>query len=259
MVTKIVDIVPGQATTSSCSMQQKNENTFVIHCRKKVYVSTNGVEGNYSKLTPLKIPVKVNPYGKLKVGSSSTFEDDGDLYFVTTRLQKKVPGKNGYRKRFAYIYKLSSDWETVDESEKEISWLWDGFEAPYIVKKDDWYYIFASGCQGWRQSFTRYRRAKKLKDLKKAKDEFVAMNPNPYGVHSMKSQFNFFAEFEEGKWLFGGRRHPDEDPKSWDLSKGKFIMVPATFQNGTPNVHWKLAFDWKTYDYDNPHNDAFSY
>ena len=244
-------------TSSSCNINQRYDDpyTVIVHCRKQMFISHNGVEGDYSRHL-LNIKSNEEGRGRLKVGGSSMFRENDDLYLVTSRLQKKwIDGK---RPRWQYIYKLNSTWTGIEKDNPAIvSWLWDGFEAPYIAKKDDWYYLFASRTQSWKQSTTWYRRAKSLELLATAIDSEVVMHPaNTPAIQSMGSQFCFLQQFDDGKWLFGGRRHPAESPENFAYKYGKYVMAPATFIDGTPHVYWKYYFDWTTYDYTNPDFDT---
>ena len=258
MVKKIVD--SDGATTSSCNINQRDDDpdTFFVHCRARVYISYNGVEGDYNPAAPLDIKGYENGRGRLNIGSSSIFRDDGDAYFVTSRFEKVNPKKEvgHHPSRWMYIYKLNSAWTGIDNS-TTISWLWQHQESPQIVKNGGWYYIFASGTNGWRQSPTYYRRATSLEGLATAPTWWVGMHPafTP-AVQSMGSQFTFFMEIDDGKWIFVGRRHPVEAPEHFAQNYGKFVIAPAKFSaEGFPHVYWKQSFDWTTYDYNNPRND----
>jgi len=78
----------------------------------------------------------------------------------------------------------------------------------------------------------------------------------------MGTQFRFLFEIKPGKWIFGGSRHPDEDPDHFDAKFGRYVMVPAQFINGVPTIYWKRQFDWNTYDYSSgdfdPHNSTLN-
>lgn len=247
--------VGGGESSASCGINQRgsdSSNTVMIHCRKKVFISHNGPEGNYAQLSDLDIPTSYPDRGELKVGGSSMFLEDGDLYFITTRLEKATQSP---RSRFAYIYKLNNDWTGLAQNDDGIvaTWLWNGRESPYITKKDGWYYIFVSQTKGWKQSKTFYKRSKSMKSLPSATEHEVIMHPhNTKNIESMGSQFCFFQEFDDGKWMFGGRRHPEEAPELFAQEYGKHVMVPANFINGTPHVYWKYEFDWTLYDYNAP-------
>lgn len=250
----------GTQTSSSCSIYQKqiDSDTVFIFCRKKVFVSDSGPEGNYTQLAHLDVPFSHSGHGRMKNGASSMFEENGEMFYVTTRLQTENPANN----RFAYIYKLNSNWTALSSEGNPIIATWPSNfrEAPFIAKQDDWYYVFMSETHGWDQSITHYRRAKSMVELPSAKEEEVVMHPaNTAGVKSMGSQFCFFQEFDDGKWMFGGRRHPSEAPEvfAWDF--GKHVMTPATFVDGVPHVYWKYQFNWTQYDYDSPEYDAHDY
>ena len=78
-------------TSSSCNINQRYDdpNTVIVHCRKQMFISHNGVEGDYSRH---KLDIKWNEEGRgrLKIGTSSMFRENDDLYLVNSRLQKKM-------------------------------------------------------------------------------------------------------------------------------------------------------------------------
>ena len=159
------------------------------------------MEGNYT-MDSMNFPKPTD--GVLKFGGSSIYREDNDLYLVTARVH--VPEGNGERKRWATIYKLNSTWTGVDEDSPAITWIWPHFESPMVTKRDGWYYIFASRTRGWKQSATYYRKARSLEGLAGVADSEVVMHPaNTPEIRSMGSQFCFFQEFDDGKWIFGGR------------------------------------------------------
>ena len=246
----------GGTTSSSCAINQKSSDIIIIYCRKKVFKSEDGPEGTYTQLSDLNIPSSHPGQGEMKVGGSSTFKEaNGDMFFVTTRLQKDGDD----RQRFAYIYKLNSDWTALNSENDgiEATWLSNKREAPHITKQDGWYYMFFSQTKGWKQSITFYKRASTLKGLADADlvELEVVMHPsNSDNIKSMASQFCFFQDFGDGKWMFGGRRHPTEAPESFEWEYGEHVMTPANFIDGIPHVYWKYEFDLTTYDFTSTNN-----
>ena len=61
----------------------------MIHCRKKVFQSDDGPEGMYRQLPDLNIPRNHTGHGKMKVGTASLYEEDGGLYFISSRAKKQ--------------------------------------------------------------------------------------------------------------------------------------------------------------------------
>lgn len=155
-----------------------------------------------------------------------------------------------------YIYKLNSTLTGMDEDTPPISWHWQYNESPDIAKKDGMYYMLASQTVGWSQSSTYFRRANTLQGLATAQDEQVVMHPaDSQTIKSMGSQFCFLQEFDDGKWIFGGRRHPVEAQEEFATDYGHYVMTPLKFINGVPHVFWKYTFDWTKYNYNVPNHD----
>ena len=250
--------VGGGESSSNCGIHQKGDSDKVlVICRRKIFISHNGPEGDYTELPPLDIPESYPERGAMKVGGSSTYEEDGDLYFISSRVEKDVPAP---RNRYTYIYKLNSEWTGLSKDNEGIvaSWLWNHIESPSIAKKDGFYYVFVSQTKGWKQSRTFYKRSESMVSLPDAAEQEVVMHPaNTKYMQSMDSQFCFFQEFGDGKWMFGGRRHPEEAPEYFSLEHGKHVMVPANFEEGVPHVYWKLEFDWSSYDYTSGNFDPY--
>lgn len=256
-VKKVHDFTPkSYETSSSCEISQRydDSNIIILHCRTKMFISYNGILGNYT-MNKLDIPRPGDGSRNYTFGGSSTYREDNDLYLVTSRQTRLDEGKNI---RSAYIYKLNSTWTGLDKDTPALTWVWNHRESPMVTKRDSMYYVFASRTKKWDQSTTHYRMAGSLEGLADAIDSEVVMHPaNTPEIKSMKSQFCFFQEFGEGKWMFGGRRHPLEAPGIHPLKYGKHVMAPATFIDGVPHVYWKSSFDWTTYDYTNPNNDSY--
>ena len=166
----MVDLTEGvDATTSNCNIHQRKDadNVFFVHCRKHIYRSVTGIEGTYEEVLPiLNIPNQEFEFGPLKVGNTAFFLDDTDgvMYAATTRIQKPSDDNASIkRKRYFFIYKLNDSWTALDDSNTTSPivtwWEWQHYEAPYIIKRKGWYYLFVSQTQGWKQSRTNYRKA----------------------------------------------------------------------------------------------------
>lgn len=235
-------------TSASCTINFHDvNNTTLIHCRKLVYVSYDGPEGDYSQFPDLDIPKDEGELGNLKVGTSTIYQEGDDLYMAISRIQVFDDGR--YGKRYMFIYQLDSSWTQINRT--VVQWQLDFREAPRIVKASDGsYYLFTSVTKGWRQSKTYYARADSLESLPFAPQEEVVMHPdNTDAIQSMGTQFCSIQEFSPGKWLFMGRRHPRESNEDFWWKYGKHVMTPARFIDGKPHVYWKYKFDWKQYNY----------
>lgn len=167
---------------------------------------------------------------------------------------------------------LSSDSEIV-------SFEWESRESPWMIKRNNTYYIFVSQTHGWKQSKTFFKRSNTMTGLKDAMEENVIMHPHDtIHIMSMGSQFRFVMEMKDiispkdqhdnsntdtnndtdhndskieiERWIFGGDRYPNEAPEYWDCKYGRHVIVPMTFIDGIPNVYWKKEFDWMEYKYD---------
>ncbi|VEU39635.1 unnamed protein product [Pseudo-nitzschia multistriata] len=246
----------------SCAMNKHPSGKIYLHCRRLICISEakDGPEGPYKCDDELDVP-NFHPKSDgntRKVGGSSTFRkgNTGDLYFVTSRAERKKGGN-----RFAFIYKLSSDWKSIDR--EAASWEYNGRESPYVVEDNNKFYVFTSRTARWKYSRTHYKKADSLKGLETAKEFYVDMWPpdNPK-IQSMGTQFTYIQKFGDGKWMFGGRRHPEEDPCNFGEKWGSLVMTPFEFKGGTPTVYWRNSFDWLgeasiTSTYDNHPRDSY--
>lgn len=164
--------------------------------------------------------------------------------------------------RTAFIYKLDTSWTTFAPNHSTVAtWNWPNREGYEIIKKGRWYYFFASQTAGFQQSRTWYRRASRsLSKLANASDKEVIFHPqNTSNIKSMGTQFRIMMKVDHGKWLFGGSRHPEEDPSSFDPKYGRNIFVPVRFIHRVPNVFWKSQFNWETYQYNSREYDEHSH
>lgn len=147
------------------------------------------------------------------------------------------------------IYKFDSIWRSL--TEVVTVWSWIGREAYDMIKNGEYFYLFASQTARWRQSRTFFLRSTTMEGFLNATEEEVVMNPMwTNEIQSMGSQFRTMVEVENGKWLFGGGRHPDEDPVNWDYRYGRYLFAPLQF--GSDNIicaYWLKEFDWKAYIY----------
>lgn len=234
-------------TTANCQIHKHPVlNTYVIHCKGRNFlVSTNGLDGEFQKV----IPKPRDPSYLVREGwnwgaNSAFLDDDGSMYMVASR--KKSP-----ESRTSFIYRLRSDWLDFHETDPiVVQFPWRNREALSLLKTDGWYYLLASGTRGWRPSPTRWKRSRTIVGLKDAKESEVVMHSGDDDFDSMGCQFRFLMEIEKGKWIFGGSRHPDEDPTDFDATKGREVFCPMRFIDGVPHVYWKYKFQWDTYDYD---------
>lgn len=235
-----------------------DQKSVYLHCRNLVCVSTNGPEGTYNCSYKLNMPnfyPKDDPTTR-KVGGSNTFyDDDGSLYFVTSRVQRMKGGN-----RYTFIYKFKeNDWTQIYE-EPVASWHYDHRESPYLVKtkigNKAKYFVFTSRTARWRNSVTTYLESDSLEGFsnkKKDDDEkVVVMHPaDTDDIQSMGTQFGFIQNFGDDKWVFSGRRHPTEDPCNFLAEYGSHVMTSFQFDNvGVPHVYWKEYFDWQSTGYD---------
>jgi len=259
-VKKVHDFSPGtNLTSSTCEIIQRfdDPNIIIIHCRFKVFISYTGIKGKYT-MNVLDLPEPPPTDGSIiRFGGSSTYQEGKDLYMIASRARVALDGNHT---RSMYIYKMNSNWTDFDRDSDPISWSWSSFEAPMVTKMGKWYYIFASKTRGWRDSRTYYRIARSLEGLADVKTSEVVMHPsNTEEIKSMGTQFCFFQRFGNGKWMFGGRRHPSEAPELFAKQYGKNVMVPARFIKNVPHVYWKYSFNWRKYDYKNPSSDKHTH
>ena len=183
-------------------------------------------------------------------GNTNMFAKRGKMYMSVTRCKKSKGKCTTYRK--AFIYRLNDSWTNfADENVVVAEWYWPNREAFHVVKRNRRWFIFASETQRWRQSKTWYRVSRGLTGLATAPDREVVMHPSDTeGIKSMGTQFRFMQRVGRRKWVFGGSRHPHEDPDNFDRKYGIHVIVPMKFKGGIPHVYWKETFDLNTYDYD---------
>lgn len=246
-------IILEHTTTSSCNINQHENGNVFIHCRRDIFVSKNGVEGDYMQLPSLTNNVGSEDEMSRKFGGSSTFVDEGKMYIISSRMNTFT------RDRDIFLYRLNDSWTDWHPDERlVVTFPGIGRESPDIVKTDNGYYYFASETHGWGDSKTFYRKAQSLVGLSNAIEREVTFLPgNTETIESHGSQFCSVNRLEGNKWIFQGRRHPVEDPSSWDKTYGMFVVAPLKFKNGVPTVYWKREFDVETFDYDsdNPSYD----
>ena len=227
--------------------------------------------GRYDLLPIPNDPSNITNY---TAGGQSTFQHNHTLYLVITRSQHHAP-----QSRKLFIYKLNPSWTKFDSSSSSntntttpiiAQFPWHGRESPWIIYRQNLFYLFSSQTHGWQQSKTFYRCASTLEGLQYSNEYPVIMHPrNTKTVESMGSQFRFIIpappplsknsttiasivdnNLLNERWIFGGDRYPVEAPQYWNESYGRHVMVPMTFIDHVPHVYWKKDFDWSTYDYD---------
>lgn len=190
-----------EGVTASCNINKHENGNVFIHCRRQIFVSTNGVEGDYVELPALSNKIGTENERNRNFGGSSTFVDEGKMYIITSRMNSHT------RDRDIFLYRLNDSWTDWHPDERLIA-TWPGRrrESPDIVKTDSGYYYFASETHGWRDSTTFYRQAESLVGLSTAAEHEVNFLPhNTDTIQSHGSQFCSINRLEENKWIFQGR------------------------------------------------------
>jgi len=235
----------------NCQINQNRlKNTTHVLCKNRNwYVSENGINGTFRTLIKPTDPSNLPAY---KFGGTSFFQDAGDMYEVVSRCDHSS-GKCNSGTRKVFVYRLNEEWTDYQQSINVLAAWWPCVrrEAPFIFRQEGVFYVASSQTAGWRDSYTKFRRATTLAGLADANDEEVVMLPSPTSnkIKSMGSQFRFFIEVGPGKWLFGGNRYPDNDSEEWDGKYGRYVMTPVRFISGVPHVYWKEQFQWDSYNY----------
>mmetsp|Transcript_433 Transcript_433/g.723 ORF Transcript_433/g.723 Transcript_433/m.723 type:complete len:425 (-) Transcript_433:616-1890(-) len=250
---------PGNVSSSNCRIH-KHPTTIqiLVHCSsRKIVISDDGIDGEFKLHEMSDDPSGYKERG-WKWGSGTVFQDDSDMYMAVSWCDKP-DGSCMATTRRGLIYKLNSNWTDFDETDPIVSdFVWPHREAYDMFKKGNWYYLAASETQRWRQSRSWYKRSLTIKGLQDAKEKQMVMHlSNDENVLSMGTQFRTLIRAGSGKWLFGGSRHPDEDPQNFDPKHGRFIFVPVKFIRGVPHVFWKSKFNWDTYSYETPDHDPY--
>ena len=234
--------------------QHPSQKTYHILCKNRShFVSDDGILGNYRLLSP-KDPSALKDWN---FGGTSFFQQGNHMYEVVSRCDKSR-GKCERKSRTLFVYLLNDEWSDYHSTRPLVSQLsWPRREAPFVIKRGEWYFLIASETAGWKQSRTWHRRAKSLQALENATDSEVVMHPgNTRKIKSMGSQFRFILEIAYNKWIFVGNRYPADDRDDWDVRYGAYVMTPLRFISNVPHVYWKNEFDWFTYNYSSTDYDA---
>lgn len=248
----IYDFSLEEGSASNCALSKYpigSVEKYFIHCSLGVLFET--FDGQPLESTEFVRQSKLNdpaplPYRDYKWANCDTHVDGENLYFVVSRRSKTGDTVNS---RVGMIYKFDSTWHSL--TEVVAVWSWIGREAYDMIKNGEYFYLFASQTARWRQSRTFFLRSPTMEGFANATEEEVVMNPIwTNEIQSMGSQFRTIVEVENGKWLFGGSRHPDEDPVNWDYRYGRYLFAPLQFgTDNTIRAYWLKEFDWKTYIY----------
>lgn len=250
---------PENITSSTCQIHKHPRTSQIfVHCNcRKIIMSDDGIGGEFKLFKMSDDPTDLRKLG-WNWGSGTVFQDEKDMYMAVSWCDKSK-GFCVASTRKGIIYKLNSAWTDFDETEPVIAeFSWPHREAFDLSKRGKWYYLAASETQRWRQSRAWYKRSRTIKGLQYAKENQMVMHlSNGNNVLSMGTQFRTLMKVGKGKWLFGGSRHPDEDPNNFDPKHGRFIFVPVKFVQGVPHVFWKNSFDWDTFSYESPDYDSY--
>ena len=241
----------------NCDLSQHPgfSNKYFIICKRRFFMETFDEKPiEEAEFIPLMIPEDpvADDYPNYKFGSSETFQDGNDMYYITSR---KLDEKGAGYTRSVFVYRLDQTWSKLEELYD--IWSWPNREGLHMVKNGDFYYIFASQTAGWKDSRTWYRKAKSIRDLANATDEEVVFYPaNTSAIKSLGSQSRMFFEVDAGIWLFSGNRYPDEHPAEWDFRFGRAVQAPVKFTSSSVEVYFKREFDWKTYNFNSGDYDS---
>ena len=244
--------MPEDQSTANCQIfQHPKLKTIHIFCKKRKFFKLEDggtiADGNFI-LTRRQDPSDLND-SEWNWGNQNMFKFEDQMFMTVSRC-RKVNGKCSSERK-ALVFRLNDSWTNfVEENAVVAEWDWSNREAFHILRKRKWWYIFASETAGWKQSRTWYRKARSVERLAEAPDREVVMHPsNTQKIKSMGTQFRFVQKVSRGRWLFGGSRHPIEDPTNFDPKYGTHVMTPLRFRRGVPHVYWKETFSWKTYAY----------
>lgn len=102
-----------------------------------------------------------------------------DAYLISA-----ASSKSGHANQNTNIYKLNSDWTGIDpQFNPIIANKGLGREAPSMIKKDNWYYLFTSKANGWYPSEGGYNSATSITNLATSKLQPIG-NTSGYGAQS---------------------------------------------------------------------------
>ncbi|MCH4165142.1 MAG: discoidin domain-containing protein [Lentilactobacillus diolivorans] len=102
-----------------------------------------------------------------------------DAYLISA-----ASSQSGHANQNTNIYKLNSDWTGIDpQFNPIIANQGLGREAPSMIKKDNWYYLFTSKANGWYPSEGGYNSATSIAGLATSKLQPIG-NTSGYGAQS---------------------------------------------------------------------------
>lgn len=92
-----------------------------------------------------------NPVGNMSRDCTLFKDDDGSAYFISSARDNAD----------TVMYRLAEDFLSVDE---QVKVLWPGQfrEAPVVIKKNGYYFLFSSQCTGWNPNQGGYATASSL-------------------------------------------------------------------------------------------------
>jgi len=241
-VVNAVDVSAGSSAAGLNARLLRSPSTgkFVIVAKNGLmFYESSDVAGPYSHVRTLQTGEIGPNRGNYKIGGMSTFQEGNDAYVITSR--RNLTSTEKPKERQTGIYKLTPDFLDV---EKEILWLYNpSREAVWLFKRGATYYMTASHTSGWSPSDCFYRTAQSLSGPW-SEEKDISMDPAPTkkSEKSFGSQCRWIMEVGD-QWVFGGDRYPYESPSEYDLEKGHYIFLPASFDNtGHPTVTWQSAW-----------------
>ena len=183
----------GTKSGANCDLNQHPgySNKYFIICKRRFFMETFDEKPiEEAEFIPLMIPEDpvAADYPNYRWGSSETFQDGDDMYYITSR---KLDEAGAAYTRSVFVYRLDQTWSKLEEL--YAIWSWPHREGLHMVKNGDFYYIFASQTAGWKDSRTWYRKATSIKGLADVTEEEVIFYPaNSNVIRSHGSIQNIF-------------------------------------------------------------------
>lgn len=116
-------------------------------------------------------------------------------------------------------------------------------EAPALFKKDDTYYLMASGCTGWAPNAARLYRSKSIWGPWESLGNPCVGNEAKLTFHS-QSTFILPVQGKKDAFIYLGDRWTPKNPID-----GRYIWLPIQFENDKPVIRWMDEWDLSVFNH----------
>lgn len=176
----------------------------------------------------------LRPQNKDSRDLSMYVDDDGGAYLISSTNTNSDQ----------IVYSLSKDWTAVSDDPGIVVNEGQRREAPSLVHKDGYYYLFTSGTNGWYPTQGQVLSATSIKGLADAQPQLVG-NSQTYGAQSGGvADIGDNVMIAANRWS-GGWAKPDPALNgAWSSQR----MLPVAFNNGfaSYNYYAQVKYDAAT-------------